>query len=64
MSDKPTIKMKKRANIGITIFVFVFVIILVYKLFSTAVINNDFYMKMANKNQFASIAVPASRGLF
>ncbi len=62
MSDKPTIKMKKRANIGITIFVFVFVIIVVYKLFSTAVIENDFYMKMANKNQFASIAVPASRG--
>lgn len=54
--------MKRRLNIWIMSGVLVFVGAIIFNMFNVSVAESDMYQKLANQNQFGSIAIHANRG--
>ena len=62
MSDLPSIRMKRRANIAILTGTFAFAAVITMNLFKLMVVDAKDFQKIADENQFGAQTLPASRG--
>ncbi len=62
LSDLPSMKMKRRANIAILAGTFAFAALVTMNLFKIMVVQTKFYQKMADEAQFGAQTIPAGRG--
>lgn len=62
LSDLPSMKMKRRANIAVLMGTLAFAAVITINLFNIMVIDSKKYQKIADENQFGAQTIPASRG--
>lgn len=58
----PTVRMKRRLNIGVVLILIAFTVLIFFSLVNTSITKGAQYQNLANRSQFSSIPIHANRG--